>query len=185
MIGDVAGKGVPASLFMAMAVSSFKFYAMPDVQPEETLWNLNVKLKQESSSNLFVTMFYSVFDLKKNVMLYASGGHNPLLYLTEGKPPSFLDVENGFPLGVLKGPYSGNRVRFKKGDLFVFYTDGITEAVNKKSQMYGQHRLAALAQRYKDCSAREILDRLESDVGRFEPRNKQHDDMTAIVVKII
>ena len=185
MIGDVAGKGVPASLFMAMAVSAFKFYAMPEVKPEETLQNLNVKLKRESSSNLFVTMFYSVFDLKEKVMTYASGGHNPVLYLTEGKPPIFLDVEKGFPLGVLKGSYSGNQVSFKSGDVFIFYTDGITEAVNKKSEMYESHRLAALAVRYKDSSAQEILDRLEKDVGRFEPRNKQHDDMTAIVVKIV
>lgn len=185
MVGDVAGKGVPASLFMAMAVSAFKFYAMPDVNPEETLANLNIKLKRESSSSLFVTMFYSIFDLKSKVMTYASGGHNPVLYLAKGGQPCFLDVEDGFPLGVLQGPYSGNQVRFKKGDLFIFYTDGITEAVNNKGQMYGQHRLSDLVRQYKDSSAQEILERLERDVGRFEPRNKQHDDMTAIIIKIV
>ena len=185
MIGDVSGKGVPASLFMAMVTGEFKFFVKPDSKPQETLFNLNSTLVRESPSTLFVTMFYGILDLKNKVMAYANGGHLPLIYAGPDKGLKFLDVDEGTPLGLMEGPYTGGAVTFDKDDVFVFYTDGITEAMNEKAQMYGTERLASLVESNKNLSSRDLLDAIEKDVRKFEPASKQHDDMTLIVIKII
>ncbi len=184
MVGDVSGKGIPASLFMAMVVGTFKSFINKDVKPEETLSRLNGKLVSEAGSNLFVTVFYSIFDLKNKIFLFSNGGHTPVLYLTEGKEPEFLDVEEGLPLGLMDNSYSGRQVGFKKEDLFIFYTDGVTEATNVNEEMYGKERLVSLVKANKNLTAKDILDCLAKDIRKFEPKAKQHDDITLIVIKI-
>ncbi|MFH1190231.1 MAG: SpoIIE family protein phosphatase [Candidatus Omnitrophota bacterium] len=183
MIGDVSGKGVPASLFMAMSVGAFRTFAQPAARPEEVLANMNVKLSKESSSNLFVTVFYSVFDMKSRSLAYANGGHLPVLYIGKESPARFLDVDEGAPLGLMDGPYSGGRMDFGPGGTFIFYTDGVTEAMNSKGDMYGKERLVAVAENNKLLPAGKILDEIEKDVRRFEPGSSQHDDITIVVVK--
>lgn len=185
MIGDVSGKGVPASLFMAMSVGAFRSFALPEAPPEVVLANLNSKLVKESSSNLFVTMFYSVFDLKNKKVIYGSGGHLPVLYLSRSGESSFLDVDEGSPLGLMEGAYSGGRAHFGAGDMFVFYTDGVTEAMNAKADMYGRERLLSVAEKHRSLSAGKMVEEIGADVRHFEPKAMQHDDITVIVVKII
>jgi len=184
MVGDVTGKGVPASLFMAMVVGRFKFLAAADRMPEEAFEELNTKIIEESKTNLFVTMFYSIFDFKKKEIYYASGGHCPLLYLSKGEDPQFLDVEEGLPIGMIKGKYSGGRTKYKKDDIFIYYTDGVTEAANKKGDMYDNERLLAVTNSNRDKSAEELLDSIEKDVRKFAPTFRQQDDFTVIVIKI-
>lgn len=193
MIGDVSGKGVPAALFMAMVVGAFRSFALPGAKPEEVLARLNEKLVKESAHNLFVTVFYSIFDMKAKSFIYGNGGHLPVLYLpaltsatyavaTVG--PQFLDVKEGAPLGLMDGPYTGGEIKFGKGDTFIFYTDGITEAMNQKSDMYGKERLQAAAEKNRALSAEKLAAAIEKDVRKFEPKSQQHDDITIIVVKI-
>lgn len=184
MIGDVSGKGVPSSLFMAMTVSAFKTFSTPGSMPEEVLFQLNSKIVKEFSSNLFVTVFYAIFDTKNKILVYANGGHPPLLYLSGGKGYELLDVDEGKPLGLMDGTYSGRQINFKAGDVFIFYTDGVTEAMNSKREMYEVKRLIAAAEKNKNNSAKVIIKNIEKDIRKFEPRQIQHDDMTLIVVKI-
>lgn len=185
MIGDVSGKGIPASLFMSMVAGFFKFLSTPMVTPEAVLFNLNAKLVKENSSNLFVTVFYAVFDIKAKTMAYANGGHLPILYLSAGRKEEFLDVEEGTPLGLMDGNYSGRRIGLRPGDIFVFYTDGVTEAMNKKGEMYERERLVKVVESNRDKSSEALVKAIEKDVRRFEPVTKQHDDITVIVVKVI
>lgn len=185
MIGDVSGKGVPAALFMAMVVGAFKTFATPAAKPEEVLSHLNSKLEKESSSNLFVTVYYSIFDMKDKVFVYGNGGHLPVLYLDREGRSQFLDVEEGAPLGLMDGSYSGKRINFDKGDTFIYYTDGITEAMNPKSDMYGSQRLLAAAEKARHLPADKLAEAIEKDVRKFEPKSQQHDDITVIVVKIV
>ena len=183
MIGDVSGKGVPASLFMAMVMGQFRCFTA-DHDPCQTLSLLNAKLVSESASDLFVTMLYAVFDLKDRSVTFANGGHLPLLYIGKGKSCEFLDVDEGAPLALMDGGYSCRTIKFGHGDIFVFYTDGVTEAMDQKREMYGRERLASAVEKSKDLSAKAILENIERDVRRFEPKANQHDDITAIVVKI-
>ncbi len=185
IIGDVSGKGVPASLFMAMVTGAFKFFAATDTKPNDTLNSLNEKLVKESSSGLFVTVFYAILDLRTGTMLYGNGGHLPALFLREKEEPKFLDATEGSPLGLVDGNYSSGSIDIRKGDTIILYTDGVTEAMNAKKEMYGKERLTSMAEKCAGLSAEESLAKIESDVRRFEPRSIQHDDITVIVIKIV
>lgn len=184
MIGDVTGKGVPASLFMAMVVGKFKFLAKADTKPEQTLLDLNAKIIAEAKTKLFVTMFYTVFDTKEKKAHFASGGHLPMLYLPKGKKVQMLDVDMGLPIGMIKGKYSGNQTDYAPGDLFVLYTDGVTEAANKKGVMFEQQKLIEVVEKNKDKSVQDILSAIEHDVKRFAPEFSKQDDLTVIVIKV-
>ncbi|MBF0386942.1 MAG: CHASE2 domain-containing protein [Candidatus Omnitrophica bacterium] len=184
MIGDVMGKGFPASLFMAMAVSSFKFFAQPGVRPEKALWDLNEKIVREHTSDRFVTVFYSRFDLQRRVMQYANGGHMPVLYFGRGRPGVSLDVEDGLPLGMMNGVYSGGEKKFDPQDIFIYYTDGVTEAANSKGEMYGLERLSAFVEARREMDAHQLVQAIAQDVIRFRGKLKQQDDITLVAVKI-
>jgi Serine phosphatase RsbU, regulator of sigma subunit len=184
MIGDVSGKGVPASLFMAMVSGAFKSFALPMAAPEKVLFELNTKLVKESRSNLFVTVFYAIFDLTSKSFKYANGGHLPALYLAKNRTSELLNVKDGTPLGLMDGEYSGSARQFGEGDIFVFYTDGVTEAMNAKGEMYEIGRLTSLVEKYRDSTPEAMLDIIEKDLRKFEPKTTQHDDITFIVVKI-
>jgi adenylate cyclase len=183
MIGDVSGKGIPASLFMAMVTGEFKFFADDKLDPQATLMSLNSKLTRDSASNLFVTVYYLIFDMAKRTVRYANGGHLPALQVSKDGS-KFLDVSDGAPLGLIEGPYSGCEAHFDKKDVFVFYTDGVTEAMNSRMDLYGSQRLASVVSRTRHLGAKDILKAIAGDVKKFESGSEQHDDMTVIVIKI-
>jgi len=185
MIGDVSGKGVPASLFMAMVIGAFRSIAGTGIAPNDLLVQLNSKLLKESSSNLFVTAFYAIFDFKNKTVVYSSGGHLPLLYISANGKVKFLDCEEGMPLGLAEGAYLRNVSDFGPGDVFVFYTDGITEAMNSRAELYGADRLESILAANRNLGAADILKTIEKDARTFEPKAKQHDDITLIVIKIL
>ncbi|MFA6079492.1 MAG: CHASE2 domain-containing protein [Candidatus Omnitrophota bacterium] len=184
MIGDVSGKGVPASLFMAMVMGRFRSLASPDTKPQDVLLKLNTTLVKESMSNLFVTVFYSILDMKNMVISYSNGGHLPLIHLSAGGKLEFLDCDEGAPLGLMDGPYVGRETHFGRGDIFVFYTDGITEAMNPRLDMYEKERLSSVIRSHASLSSKALLNAIEKDVRKFEPKASQHDDMTLIAIKI-
>jgi adenylate cyclase len=185
MIGDVSGKGVPAALFMAMVTSEFKFFALPGVSPEAVLNGLNSKLEKESSSNLFVTVFYMIFDMKNMIVRFSNGGHLPVIKLSEAGEPELLDVSEGSPLGLIDSVYGAKEMKFRKGDTFILYTDGVTEAMDSKRELYGLERLIKAAKASKGLNSRSMIDAVLKDVRSFEPKSTQHDDITVIVIKII
>lgn len=185
MVGDVSGKGVPASLFMAMVTGKFTHFAVSESRPADVVSRLNAQLVRESASNLFVTIFYAVFDLDRLTVTFSNGGHLPMARLSRGAAAAeFFDTEVGTPLGLMDGPYVEATIPVTSGDIFVFYTDGITEAMNRRRDMYGKERLAASIAAARSLSAKDIARRIERDVRRFEPRSRQHDDMTVIVIRI-
>jgi len=185
MVGDVSGKGVPASLFMAMVASKFKSQAAQDTPPESVLSSLNAMIVGESTSNLFVTMFYMVLDLKNGRARYSNGAHLPAIRLDTADNTEMLDVPDGTPLGLIDSEYSGRDLKISRGDLFVFYTDGVTEAMNSKRELYGEERLVKVIKKCRALSSKEIIAAIEKDIRSFEPRSKQHDDITLVVIRII
>lgn len=185
MIGDVSGKGVPASLFMAKVNSEFKFFAKPEAKTHEVLNNLNSKLVRESSSNLFVTMFYIIFDMKNRTAEFSNGGHLPVIHVSNDLKVELLDVSEGTPLGLIDSSYASKEIRFNKGDIFVLYTDGVTEAMDKKGRMYGQDRLVSAIKENSGLSPDKLLKAIEKDLRHFELKSRQHDDITLIVARIV
>jgi len=111
--------------------------------------------------------------------------HHLMLYFGSGNKAEFLDVEDGAPLGLMDGPYSAREIVFSEGDIFVFFTDGVTEAMNERGGLYGKERLVSIVEKNRSGTSQEILEAIDKDVKKFEPRSRQHDDITIIVVRII
>lgn len=184
MVGDVSGKGIPASLFMAMVSGSFRSFAVPKAEPANVLRELNAKLVKESSSNLFVTLFYAVFDMNQKEVAFANGGHLPMLRLGSAGTAEFFDTSDGMPLGLMEGDYAGGSTFIRAGDIFVFYTDGATEAMNRRGEMFGKERLAESVRKNMQKSASDIVGVIVKTIREFEPAGSQHDDITVIVIKV-
>jgi len=184
MIGDVSGKGVPAALYMAKVVSEFRSYSKENLA-SETVSNLNNQLCKEFGSGLFVTLSYAIFDMEKNLLSYSSGGHLPMILVKRGSSvPERIDVKEGAPLGLFEGKFEEKAVKFEKGDLFILYTDGVTEAMNAKNEMFDEKKLLGLAENCKNLSTEETVDVIQNKVKEFEGKKEQHDDITVVAVRI-
>ena len=180
MIGDVAGKGVPAALYMAKVVSEFKSYAGEE-NASQAITKLNERLCKEGSAGLFVTLSYIIFDIKAGVASFSSGGHLPIIV---AKPEiTLVDAKEGMPLGIFESGFSEEKINFNKGDTFVLYTDGVTEAMNPKGEMFCQERLMELVKNNTNLSSEELTALIQEEVKKFEGKKKQHDDITVIVIK--
>lgn len=181
MIGDVSGKGVPAALYMARVVSVFKTF-VKDGNPDEILKNVNDRLVNEAESSLFVTLTYTVFDFKNRKVKFAIGGHMPTVLVEPDGNVEALDVDMGMPLGMIESDFSIEEREYKPGSIFIFYTDGVTEAMNPKGEMLGQERLEKMAKNMKDKSPEEIVETIHKVIAAYEAGH-QHDDITVMVVK--
>jgi len=184
MIGDVSGKGVPAALFMAKVVSELRVFSKEKRTTAEILKDLNVQLVNTSKANLFVTMAYLLVDAANKHLTFSSGGHLPTILVRGGNAETFLAKE-GMALGLFESEYSEEKIEFLKGDLFLLYTDGVTEAINAKGEEFGMERLLELAKKYSSLSCKEILSKIQKDIKNFAGRMPQHDDITIIAMKVL
>ncbi|MFH1877996.1 MAG: PP2C family protein-serine/threonine phosphatase, partial [Candidatus Omnitrophota bacterium] len=184
MLGDVSGKGVPAALFMARVVSVFKTYAGKGTGAAEVLAKVNERLVAESGSGLFVTLTYKIFDVRAGTVSFAIGGHMPTLLITPGGKVEFLDTEEGLPIGMIESGFSEKNMEYEPGSIFVLYTDGVTEAMNARGEMFGKDRLESLAKKLNGMPAREVVDAIHKAVSDFAGKAKQYDDITVMAVKV-
>ncbi|MBD3379864.1 MAG: CHASE2 domain-containing protein [Candidatus Omnitrophica bacterium] len=182
MLGDVSGKGVPAALFMAKAVSIFKAVA-DEGSTSGTMKLLNRRLAAESRSNLFVTLAYLIFDSVEGKVQYSSGGHLPTMVIRPDGEVLLLDVEEGIPLGLMDGDYGQDEYSFEPGTLFILYTDGVTEAMNPEEEMFGQERLVELGKKLKGYTPKEAVETIHQAVAEFAGKAKQHDDITVMAIR--
>tara|TARA_B100000315_G_C14120796_1_gene382478 strand:- start:197 stop:562 length:366 start_codon:yes stop_codon:yes gene_type:complete len=117
---------------------------------------------------------------------FSLGGHSPILMMRDGENElRKLDLKEGMPLGIMEGLFSNGTVDVKKGDIFVVYTDGVTEAMNTKHEMFGDDKLAEIIKKQRSKSIGEIVDVIHDEVSKFEGKAPQHDDITVIAVKVI
>lgn len=183
MIGDVSGKGVPASLFMAKVVSEFRVFSIDKKEPSVVLKDLNQHVLATSKTNLFVTMSYLLIEPQSKRLNFASGGHLPLI-LARGDEVKTLDTKDGLAIGMFESEFSEEKLNLVSGDLLVLYTDGVSEAMNLKGEEYGMGRLLGLVKKYKNFSCKEMVDMILRDINSFAGKAPQHDDVTVIVIKI-
>ena len=182
MLGDVSGKGVPAALYMAKATSVFKTYIRSG-GPADVVKKTNDRLASESSSGLFVTLSYMVFDTVARKVDFAIGGHLPTIMMSPDGNVELLDVESGFPLGMMECDFSEGSREYVPGTVFVLYTDGVTEAMNAKKEMFLLERLAALCKTLVDRPPEDIVEAIHRDVLLFAGKAEQHDDITVLALK--
>ncbi|MEJ5301191.1 MAG: SpoIIE family protein phosphatase [Thermodesulforhabdaceae bacterium] len=184
-VGDVSGKGVPASLFMAVTRTLIKAKANGATSPGVVLEAVNRDLSGDNPSLLFVTIFLGMLDTRTGLFTYANGGHNSP-YLTNGKEvkPRQLPTTKGLALGVHDGfKYREGTVKLEPGDIITFYTDGVTEAVNEKGEFFSTVRLESLLENFKGTSPKVIVEELLRNIKDFSGNAPQADDITIMIMK--
>jgi CHASE2 domain-containing sensor protein/sulfur transfer complex TusBCD TusB component (DsrH family) len=185
MVGDVSGKGVPAALFMAMTVSNFRFHAKTEINPVKVVTELNNQIATESTSGLFVTLTYLNIDGKNRKLSIVDAGHLPVVYAGRDKGTTLITAKTGMALGIMDGiEFTAEEIAISSGDVFVLYSDGVTEARNPKKEEFTEERLKACVTKYKDLDAKEITDNIYNEILRFRRNAPQHDDITIMVLKV-
>jgi phosphoserine phosphatase RsbU/P len=176
VLADVSGKGMPAALLMSATRAILRSLARLYPSPGETLLHLNRTISEDLPMGKFVTMIYAVLDARAREITFASAGHlRPLLINGES---SFLEVDTGLPLGLGTSPYPDHTLALKPGTRLLFYTDGITEAMNRTQEEYGPTRLLEHFLQPGAC-----VGGLIEDVKRFGNGSDQTDDATAVLIR--
>ena len=182
VIGDVSGKGIPAALFMAVAVTLVRTMARQFERPEEILSRLNEELVAQNPRGMFVTMACLVFDIQSGRVTGASAGHNPLVLLGMGGPPRFVFPASGTAAGLFPdNEIASVSMDIAPGDTLVLYTDGVTEAVNPEGKMFGDERLLKCLEPGKNAT--QTVTHLLQSVRDYAAGAAQSDDFTIVAVR--
>ncbi|MEE9268857.1 MAG: SpoIIE family protein phosphatase [Candidatus Krumholzibacteria bacterium] len=190
VVADVSGKGVPGSLVMTMIRTALRMEARGNKNASDVMGRVNAFVTDDMKKGMFVTMFYVILDSKNRTISYASAGHNPMiLYRGEGREIYFLNPK-GFPVGIsLPDASLFNRsiglekIKLKKDDMLVIYTDGVTEAMNEKREQYGEERLVQLIEENGHFHPTKFIEELEKSIKAFTGGYAQNDDITVVAIK--
>ncbi len=185
-IADVAGKGVPAALLSSMLQASLRTQAGSIVSVAEILRNINSLVYRATAVHQFATFFVARLENDSLQMTFSNAGHNFPVVIRRGCKPRFLEC-GGTVLGIVDGgTYEEERLSLHAGDLVVLYTDGISEATNRDSELYGDARLYDLVEGLPhDLSAREVTDRILVALREFQDGEEARDDMTLMVLRVL
>lgn len=180
VMGDVAGKSVPAALLMSAVRSYLKVLSTSHSDLEDLVNHLNSILCEDLSNDRFVTMvFLEIF--QNGTLNLVNAGHNPVYFLHDGE---IVKLEaSAIPIGIAEWNYRRHTIQLKPNTFIVVYTDGITEARNTLGEEYGYERLEETLREYNGDSAEDLLSKLKKSVEEFSKDVPQHDDMTIMVLK--
>ena len=180
-VGDVSGKGIPASLFMAVTRNLFRIVAQQGLPPAEIASQINNILAVDNDRGMFVTMFIGKADLRTGHLDYCNCGHNAPV--VDGQ---LLEMQYANqPLGLWEDdPFYGESIENIKGKQFLLYTDGLNEAENPEKELLGNDRLIALMQDAQDMSARQVVDMLKAAVEEHRAGADPNDDLTLLCLTI-
>ena len=184
-IGDVSGKGVPASLFMTLATRGFLTLASTGRKPAEIATRMNVELSDNNEMGMFVTMFICLYDLKQGRLEYCNAGHNPPVIGNAEGQYAFLDVkETNAPIGLWPElEFVGEEMVLPSGNMMLLYTDGLNEAENRRQEQYGEDRIIQLMTSHASQSMRDMIEALKADTDRFRDGAEQNDDLTMLAFR--
>lgn len=186
IIADVADKGAAAALYMALSRTLVRtFTILYHARPDFALRAANHRIRSDTDSEQFVTLFLGVLDPATGVLTYANAGHNPpLCFRADGAGKVQPLPQTGIPLGMFEGKSWGREsVRLAPGDVLLLYTDGITEAQNGREEMFGSERLLRTARQNLSASAEGFQNALLDAVGGFVGETPQFDDIALMVLK--
>ena len=184
-IGDVSGKGVPASLFMAVTTTLFRTTAVRVSRPDEILFLLNRELCRGNESCMFVTVFCAILDIRTGEVEYSNGGHN-LPYFVSHAETRPLRNTGGMALGFTEDvTYRSEKIMLRAGDGLFLYTDGVTEAMDEGENQFSEPRLEEFLQQANGSSATEIIRGAVDQVRRHSAGAPQSDDITILALKFL
>ena len=178
-IGDVSGKGIPASLVMAVTRSLFRAMSAHEDSPAKIIASMNDTMSESNESNMFVTFFCGVLDLNAGHLRYCNAGHNPPMILTDAI--RMLPLEPNVPLGILKGmDFVEQETTFNYDDALLLYTDGLSEAENTAHEQFGESRVEEALHGRKSAEAH--LENIKQKVSLFVGDAPQSDDLTILFI---
>jgi len=182
-LGDVCGKGLPASLLMANLQATIRAQVMYCSTVSECLERSNKLLFHRTDKKTFISLCLGILDIKNHTLCYSNAGQNLPIVFSKNRKPVLLE-KRGIVLAVKENmTYEHEVVKIKKGDLLLIYSDGINEAMNEDSEEFGEERLKGMAILYKDRSPSELIDRIVSAIEYFIRGRTASDDMTLIAIK--
>ncbi len=183
-IGDVAGKGVPASLFMMVTRTLLRAKAVAGTPINVVMQSINHELCQDNPSQMFVTFFAGIVDLKSGKMEFCNAGHNYPYIVGLGEEIRQLKVRNGLPLGIYDtNEYSSESFSFNPGEILVLTTDGITDALNMSNDFFGEAKLAASLTALANRNTKALTELLIGELKRFSRGAEQADDITILALQ--
>jgi len=182
-IADVAGKGVPAALFMALARTLLRAVAFTNRSPADTLMRVNELILADSQADIFVTMLYAIWDPYTGKIELGNAGHNPALLMT--KDGAVRQIKSpGIALGVVDEAFIGSTsLTLQPNEVLLLYTDGITEAIKADQSDFGLERLQTIMRQSRHLSAQAIADEILNAVNQFVGTEPAFDDQTMLVLK--
>lgn len=183
-IADVSGKGVPAAFLMALGRSILKTLERQGQSPADNLRNLNQIIYPDITEDMFITMLHSNFNNKTKILTYSNAGHNPLIVYRAKEDKVELHSVKGVAIGFMQGyNYKQGELKLEKGDIVLYYTDGITEAENPNKELFGFERLEKVLydNRYNDVDT--IKENILNEINIFRRDYPQVDDLTFVVIK--
>ena len=185
-VGDVSGKGVPASLFMAQATRLFQTMAKQGMMPAEICTRMNDALSGDDNENgMFVTFWLGLVDLQTGRLDYCNAGHNPPIIGGGDNHGEFLEMLPNAPIGLWPGlVYKGEKIDTIKHRPLFIYTDGLNEAENPQQEQFGDERLLAALQRTTFENARQTINSLKQEVEAFRGDAEPNDDLTMMCINV-
>lgn len=183
-IADVSGKGVPASLLMANMQAFLQVICRQNVPLDIATGLINDLISKNTADGKFITFFWGVLNDLDRTFEYVNAGHNPPLLIRNGKI-SKLEI-GGMILGVMKTaiPYRSEKIQLIKDDVLVMFTDGISEAMNKKGEEFSDESLEKLSLELAGGTSENIMNKIQSEVQKFTNGANQSDDLTLVVIKV-
>ena len=185
-LGDVSGKGVPASLFMAQATRLFLTLARQGLMPAEICTRMNDALSgEDNESGMFVTFFLGLVDLQTGHLDFCNAGHNPPVIGGGDHQGVFLEMLPNAPIGLFPGlEYEGEQIDSIKGRPLFIYTDGLNEAENAQQEQFGDDRLLSILRTIPFHSAQQVIETLKAEVEAHRNGAEPNDDLTMMCLRV-
>jgi len=185
-VGDVSGKGIAAALMMASLQASLRGQI---IKPCETLGemvaNINRLVYDASAENRYATFFYAEYDPRNRALRYVNAGHNAPMVLRRGSSEIVRLIQGGMVIGLFPDcEFMEGRLELRPGDVFLAYTDGISEAMNLADDEYGEEKLTAVLREHQARTAADLIAEILERVDLFTAGARQHDDMTLVAVRV-
>ena len=183
-VGDVSGKGVPASLFMAQVTRLFRTLAAQKMMPDEICVRMNDALSGEDNERcMFVTFFIGLLDLTTGHLIYCNAGHNYPVINVGDEQCAFLKTESNLPIGTMPGmPFVGGEIDSIKGKPLLIYTDGLNEAENNERELLGNERMLDILKKSKAKNTRQLVESLVTEVEHHRDGAEPNDDLTMMAI---
>lgn len=187
LISDVSGKSISASLVMVLIKTVVSTYLrlFNSIRPDTIITTINKVMCAEAHIDKFATILFTIFNPENRELIFTNGGHGPVfLYRAKDKVCTVSKLE-GLPMGIDdENSYGLSKLQLESGDIVVLYTDGITEAWDTQKNEWGISRLQQKIAEYSTLNAKEIVERIITEIDQFAEGAEQHDDMTLVILKV-